>query len=141
MGPEKIVRVVIDTNVVISALLFGGTPGKLVALWETGRIQPFATPAVIDEYLRVLAYPRFRLSEAEIEYLLYRRILPYFEIVEPQPGPPVITEDPADDAFLYCAVAAGAAAIISGDHHLLALGVFRGIPIVAPASFKVPVRK
>ncbi|MFH1981593.1 MAG: putative toxin-antitoxin system toxin component, PIN family [Pseudomonadota bacterium] len=141
MGAKKIVRVVIDTNVVVSALLIGGTPGKLVQLWETGRIQPVASPVIIDEYLRVLAYPRFQLREAEIEYLLYRRILPHFEIVTPESGPPVIAEDLTDDAFLYCAAAAGAAAIISGDRHLLALGTFQGMPIVTPAAFKVPVHK
>ena len=64
-------KVVIDTNVVISALLFGGAPGKLVAFWQRGIIKPKATKEIIDEYLRVLAYPKFELSEKEINYVLY----------------------------------------------------------------------
>ena len=135
MGAQQVTRVVIDTNVVVSALLFGGTPGRLVDCWQTGGIQPFASPAIVNEYLRVLAYPRFDLSETEIEYLLYRQILPFFELVDPKPGPAIILDDPADDAFLYCATAARADAIISGDHHLLDRGRFRSIPIITPAQF------
>jgi uncharacterized protein len=135
VGAQQVTRVVIDTNVVVSALLFGGTPGRLIDCWRTGRIQPFASPTIVEEYLRVLAYPRFELSEAEIEYLLYRQVLAFFEPGDPETGPAVIPEDPSDDAFLYCAVAARACAIISGDHHLLDLGNFRNIPIVTAAQF------
>ncbi|MFA7424434.1 MAG: putative toxin-antitoxin system toxin component, PIN family, partial [Desulfosarcinaceae bacterium] len=58
--------VVIDTNVVVSALLFGGKPGQLVSHWQDGLIRPYASEAIIAEYLRVLAYPRFDLSENDI---------------------------------------------------------------------------
>ena len=56
MGEVEITRIVIDTNVVVSALLFGGVPGKLVPLWKTGRIRVFTSREMIEEYLRVLAY-------------------------------------------------------------------------------------
>ncbi|MBI9086449.1 MAG: putative toxin-antitoxin system toxin component, PIN family [Desulfobacterales bacterium] len=135
MGTQQIVRVAIDTNMVVSALLFGGTPGQLLGLWQEGQIQPFASPAVVDEYLRVLAYPRFQLGEKEIEYLIYRQILPYFQIVTPEPGPVIVNADPSDDAFLHCAVKARVHAIISGDRHLLALETFEDIPIVTTAVF------
>ena len=62
MGTQKVDRVVIDTNVVVSALLFGGTPGELIPLWKSGRIKPLASAEIIDEYIRVLAYPKFKLS-------------------------------------------------------------------------------
>ena len=133
-------RVVIDTNVLISAALFGGTPGRLVPLWRAGRIRPYASAPIVAEYLRVLAYPRFELTQAEIEYLLYRQILPHFELVDPPPGPAVIPEDPADDAFLHCAVEAEADIIVSGDHHLLNLATYLNIPILTVAQFlKSPI--
>jgi putative PIN family toxin of toxin-antitoxin system len=127
-------RVVIDTNVLVSALLFGGTPGKLIPLWKNGIIEPVASKAIFAEYLRVLAYPRFDLSEQEIDYLLSAEILPWVDIVEVPPGEPVVPDDPADDKFVWCALAAGADAIISGDEHLLELDLPQ-LPILTPGQF------
>ena len=128
-------KVVIDTNVVISALLFGGAPGKLVAFWQQGIIKPAASKEIIDEYLRVLTYPKFKLSEEEINYLLYQEILPYFDIIDVQPGPRIIKEDPEDDKFIRCASAAASKYIISGDQHLLALKKYQKITILSPSEF------
>ncbi len=114
-------RVVIDTNVLVSALLFGGSPGKLVSLWKGGAIQPLASAAMFEEYLRVLAYPKFDLSEGEIEFLVSEEILPWFEVVTVPGGQPVVTDDPADDKFIWCAEKGPADAVISGDEHLLTL--------------------
>jgi uncharacterized protein len=60
MGKIKKIRAVIDTNVIVSAILFGGIPGKLISLWKSGRITPLATKDMIDEYIKVLAYPKFK---------------------------------------------------------------------------------
>lgn len=135
MGTQPVTRVVLDTNVVVSALLFGGTPGRLVELWQTGRIRPVVSAAIADEYLRVLAYPRFALSREEIHFLFYDQILPYFEPTVPQSGPPINEEDPTDDMFLCCACGANAEAVISGDRHLLKVKIFRSIPILTVARF------
>ncbi len=129
------VKVVVDTNVVISALLFGGTPGKLISLWQRRVIKPMASKDIIDESLRVLTYPRFKLDEEEINYLLYQEILPFFDIIDAPSGPGVIAEDPADDKFIHCALAGDAAYIITGDQHLLALKVHHKIKIFSPAEF------
>ena len=128
-------KVVIGTNVVISALLFGGAPGKLVASWQQGIIKPAASKEIIDEYLRVLTYPKFKLSEEDINYLLYQEIIPYFDIIDVQPGPRIIKEDPEDDKFIRCALAASARYIISGDQHLLTLKDYQNIKILSPAKF------
>jgi len=55
--------VVTDTNVFVSALLFGGPPGRLIPLWKPAKIQPHLTAEIVDELLHVLAYPRFELAE------------------------------------------------------------------------------
>ena len=127
--------VVVDTNVVISGLLFKGVPGRIVALWRTGAITPYASSEILDEYIRVLAYPKFQLSQQEIEYLLYREILPYFETVIPWKDEPVLSQDPADDKFIHCALDGSIETIISEDSHLLDLGKYKSICIMHPADF------
>lgn len=134
MGKIKVIRVVIDTNVLISALLFGGNPARLIPLWKTGRIQPIASREMMEEVLRVLAYPKFQLSRKEIEFLLYEEILPWFEVIEAPAGSPFIAADPSDDIFLWCAESGKADWIISGDDHLLYLKDFN-IPIVRARQF------
>jgi hypothetical protein len=135
MGQSKIKSVVIDTNVLVSALLFGGVPGKLIPLWKEGRIRPKASKDIIEEYIRVLAYPKFELSEEEINFLLYYEILSYFEILRIQEGPILVSKDPSDDKFIRCAQAAGARIIISGDQHLLRLSPCGQIRILSPSDF------
>ena len=129
------VKVVVDTNVVISALLFGGVPGKLIALWQSDTINPVASKEIVDEYLRVLTYPKFKLSEEEINYLLYQEILPFFDIIDVRQGPQTLEKDPQDDKFIRCALAANAIYIISGEQHLLALKSYHKIKILSPADF------
>jgi len=135
MGKVEITRVVIDTNVVVSALLFGGVPGKLVPLWKAGSIRVLASKEMIEEYLKVLAYPKFGLSEEEINYLLYQEILPYFEIVRTKLGPVIVEADPSDDMFIRCAEAGKANAILSGDQHLLDLKSYGKVKILTPSQF------
>ncbi len=127
--------VIIDTNVSVSALLFGGTPGKIVPLWKSGRIQPHITSEIVDELLRVLAYPKFKLTEKEIQYLLYVEILPYCKVVTVKSGTAIIEEDPSDDIFLRCCEVAEAEALISGDRHLLNLKSHGNTKILAPSRF------
>ena len=136
MGTQKVIRVVIDTNVVISALLFGGTPGKLIPLWKSGHIITLASAEIIDEYIQVMTYPKFKLSEEEIHYLLYFEILPYLDVVSVGPAlSPIIEKDPSDDKFILCAEAGKANFIISGDQHLLSLKNYKKIKILNPKQF------
>ena len=119
MGSKKIKRIVIDTNVLVSALLFNGIPGELISLWKRKIIKPLCSKDILDEYLRVLAYPKFKLIHVEIDYLLTVEILPWFHPVTVPEGKSYIKNDPQDDIFIWCAVEGKANAIISGDNHLL----------------------
>ncbi len=132
---ERIIPVVIDTNVVISALLFGGTPGNLLPLWKSNRIRSYVSKKIIDEYLRVLAYPKFQLSADDIHYILHQELLPWFEVVACEAGPAILSADPSDDMFIHCAEAAKVRTIISGDKHLLSLKSHGDITVVSPSSF------
>jgi putative PIN family toxin of toxin-antitoxin system len=136
MGEVKVIRVVLDTNVIISALLFGRVPGELISLWKSGRLQPLASSQIIDEYIRVLAYPKFKLTEDEINFLLYSEILPFFDVLEVnQESLPIIFADPSDDKFLLCAEIGMADVIISGDRHLLSFNHDKSFIIMDPIQF------
>jgi len=123
-----------DTNVLVSALLFGGDPGELITLWKGQRIQPLSSREIMEEYLRVLAYPKFRLTEEEIEYLVSQEVLPFFEVITVQLGQPFVIDDPSDDKFIWCALEGNAEAIISSDQHLLSLSSCP-VPIFSPSEF------
>ena len=114
-------RIVVDTNVLVSGLLFDGKPGELIKLWKEGRVVPLCSKEIVTEYLRVLAYPKFQLSESEIDFLLAHEILPYFEVLTVTSGKPFVTMDPSDDKFIWCAIEGRADVIVSGDEHLLNL--------------------
>ena len=128
-------NIVIDTNVVISAILFGGVPGKLIDLWKNRRIVPLITEEIMTEYIRVLAYPKFNLSEEEINYIIHQEILPFFKVVKSVPGSSIVKQDPDDDKFIQCAEAGKAKIILSGDQHLLALKSYKNIEIKTPNQF------
>ncbi len=135
MGTVAMTRVVLDTNVLVSGLLFEEKPGEIVERCKTGALKWVMSREMLDELLRVLAYPKLQLSEEEIHYMLYVEVLPYVEIVEVPPGPAVFIGDHADDVFLCAALAAGAACVISGDRHLLRLKCYQGVEILSPAEF------
>jgi putative PIN family toxin of toxin-antitoxin system len=128
-------RIVLDTNVLVSALLFCGPPNRLVTLWQEGRIVLLVSREVLVEYLRVLSYPKFGLTQEEIKELIGENVLPYAETVTVGMHPPVISEDPADDKFLFLADDGRARHIVSGDKHLLSLEEYRGIKILSVRSF------
>jgi putative PIN family toxin of toxin-antitoxin system len=117
------VRVVLDTNVVLSALVFrGGAAGQVRLAWQQGLLLPLVSSATVQELVRVLAYPKFRLSPAEQDELL-ADYLPYTEAVRiPQP-PPAVPEcrDALDVSFMHLAVAGKAQVLVSGDRDLLAI--------------------
>lgn len=130
-------RVVLDTNVVLSALVFGtGAPGHLRTAWQTDHCRPLVSPATAKELLRVLAYPKFRLDSKEQQELL-ADYLPYSETIRiPEPLPVVPPcRDPLDLPFLHLAVAGRARALVTGDADLLALVRVGRCPIVTPANF------
>lgn len=128
-------RVVLDTNAVVSALLFAGVSSKLVPLWQSRAIVALVSRGILEEYLRVLSYPKFKLSEAEIKDLVQEEVLPFVDVIIPRRRLSVVKRDPSDDQFIECAVAGKARVIISGDKDLLSIGSYRKILIQTPAQF------
>lgn len=129
------IRVVIDTNVFISALLFEGVVAQLVPLWKQKSFQYLLSKSVMSEYLRVLSYPKFKLTEAEIKYLLEEELLPFVEIVQERKTKVPSLEDPDDEKFLQLAMLGKAQYLVSGDSVLLKLKNFKQCQILNPIQF------
>ena len=127
-------KVVLDTNVFVSSVFFGGPPHKILEAWRDGRIQLLLSPAILEKYQRVMHELALQFPEIEVEALIGFMIV-HSEIILPPSLPPVIQADPSDDKFLECAVGGEAACIVTGDKHLLKLLKFKGISILKPQEF------
>lgn len=131
-------RVVADTNVIVSAMLWIGTPHEILVASERARLTLWVSPALLRELTGVLNRPKFaprlrelRVSASELT-AGYARLA---RLVKPQRIMRVVTEDPADDEVLACALAARAQYIVTGDSDLLRLQSYRGISILSPTVF------
>ena len=142
MGPKKSgmsYRIVLDTDCIISALIFSRE--KMAWLrhsWQSGAIIPIVNKETVTELLKVLTYPKFKLTKTE-QSLLLADFLPYAETVtthEVPPNLPVI-RDKADQIFITLAVVAKADAIVTGDKDLLILkDSFTTPPIMTLSEFQ-----
>lgn len=133
----KPVGVVLDTNVVASALLWGGTPERLIEAAGEGTLELFTSEALLAELAGILGRSKFaaklrqkNLSAAEV-LARYREIA---EAVEATPIEEAALRDPYDAAVLACALSAQVEAIVSGDEDLHALGTYQNIAILSPAE-------
>jgi uncharacterized protein len=130
-------RVVIDTNLVLSALVFAN--GRLTPLrqaWQSQRIQPIVSRVTATELIRVLAYPKFKLTADEQQELLadYLPCCKTVRIPEPPPKTPPC-RDVFDIPFMELAIAGKATALITGDRDLLSLAGSFTCPIVSAEQF------
>lgn len=135
-------RLVADTNVLVSALLWRGLPHRLLIAMEAGRITLYTSPPLIKELHGVLSRPRLAARLVARQVTLEEVMAGYIRlahVVLPAALAPVILDDPDDDAVLACAVAAEASYIVSGDTHLLKLERFRSIHIVSVRTFVTEV--
>ena len=126
-------RVVADTNILVSALQFGGKPKQLLDLAVDGQIDLVTSEAILAEAVRVLRDKFYRTPEWLAEADQQLRVIA--RLVKPTESLQVIEADPTDDRILDCAVAAAADVLVSGDTHLLSVGSFRGILIQRVAEF------
>lgn len=130
--------IVLDTNIWISALLWGGTPYEVLELSQQQRWVLICTPKILAELQRTISRPKFT-------HLLIRGGWTIQELVDAvssisthvsdQPSSLRIPADPTDEKFVAAAVAGEADVIVSGDRHLLDLKEVAGIPILTPAQF------
>ena len=127
-------KIVCDTNVLISGVLFGGPPRNILLLAIEGIVNNYISPAMASEFRDVISRKKFGLKPAQVEAICLQ-IEDTFEKVFPQKRIKIVKADPDDNAILECAYAAKADYIVSGDNHLLELGKFMKTPILSPADF------
>lgn len=128
-------KIVCDTNILISALIFpGGKPDQIIKLAQMGKVRLFTSPAILLEFKKVLTN-KFKLSEQRINELI-DTITSFATIVKPQMKISVIKQKEDDNRILECAVAGECDYIISGDErHILPLREYQAIKILRASEF------
>lgn len=127
-------RIVLDTNVLVSGVFWRGKPFGILRAWAQSRLTVVGSPEILWEYERVLLEVAKHKVTADMAHwliFLQNRI----ELIQPV-REVKLCRDPMDDMFLSCAVAGHAAYIVSGDNDLLALRTVEGIPILNVAAFR-----
>ncbi|HEX5418376.1 MAG TPA: putative toxin-antitoxin system toxin component, PIN family [Gammaproteobacteria bacterium] len=129
-------RAVTDTNIVVSAFLWGGTPREILDAARCKTITLFTSAALIAELEEVLSREKFAKRIAEVGSSVTEMLGDYLtlaKLVQPTEHP-IVVRDPDDDQVIACALGAEAEVIVSGDTDLLALGSYRGIEILSAAQ-------
>ncbi|MDZ4184666.1 MAG: putative toxin-antitoxin system toxin component, PIN family [Desulfuromonadales bacterium] len=133
------IRIVIDTNLFISALLKpGSNPDMILRSVKSENVLLLMSVAICHEISRVLTYPKIRkrLTASDQELEDFVNLLSSVAIITPGTlDLPFLDADPDDTKYLVCAVEGHADYIVSGDHHLTDLVIYRGIRIVTPVDF------
>jgi len=132
-------RIVCDTNVLLSGLLFGGSCRTIIRLVSEGRVDGFTSSALMTELEGVLLRPKFGLGTSQVGAIV-DLVRQTFVSVSPRETITAVAEDPDDDAVMEAATAAAADVVVSGDEHLLRLGEFHGIRIISPACLAEELR-
>jgi putative PIN family toxin of toxin-antitoxin system len=128
------VKIVLDTNVFISAIFFSGPPAKILQAWKDGKIQIVLTRDILKEYRRVAEELSGKFPKVDTRRIL-ELMSNYGELVETQGISVAVCEDQDDDKFLECAIATGSKLIVSGDKHLLNVSGYEGISVLKPREF------
>ncbi len=136
---SKIERAVFDTNILISAYLWGRTPRRALELVRAGHVDLVSATEAIEEFVWVLAYPKFGFTPEEIRPFV-DDLLSMTQLVEPATVNRIVT-DPTDNLFLGIAMKGNCKVVVSGDHHLLSLKQFRQIRIITVSEFVLTARR
>ena len=127
-------RVVLDTNVLISAILFGGRPRQILEKAIRGDVRLCLSEPILEELKGVLQRSKFGYSSEMIQ-LIVIELMSIADFVNPSATLNVVLEDPEDNRILECAVEVEANCIVSGDSHLLKLRRYRNTEILNAAGF------
>jgi putative PIN family toxin of toxin-antitoxin system len=125
------VKIVLDTNVFVSGIFFGGPPGAVLEAWQDGRVQLVVSLEVLNEYNRVCEELARKFADVDPSSFLTLAAL-QGEVCKPAPLPEQVCDDPDDDKFISLAISAGANCVVTGDKLLLAASGYGGIEVIRP---------
>jgi putative PIN family toxin of toxin-antitoxin system len=128
------VRIVLDTNVYVSATLSKGNPYHVLNSAERGESDLHISPFILDEIEDVLNREKIPFEDEDVERFV-DKVLTIATVVTPDDMPEVIEDDPSDNHILACASEVDAEYIVSGDRNLLELEKYKGIEIIEPTEF------
>lgn len=131
------IRLVLDANVLVSALFWSGVPAKILACWRKEEIQLVFSQAIMEEYARVIfliAQKQNSISSDDVSALLDALTI-NGELASPFFLAEQVSADPDDEKFIECALGAQCPLIVSGDKHLLDVSGYAGITVLKPAQF------
>jgi uncharacterized protein len=128
------VKIVLDTNVFVSGIFFGGPPGTILEAWQDGSVQLVVSLEVLTEYNRVCEELALQFADVDPSSLLALAAL-QGEVCEPAPLPAQVCDDPDDDKFISLAISAGVTYVVTGDKQLLAVNGYNGIKAIRPREF------
>lgn len=126
-------RVVLDTNILVSALLWRGTPYRCLLAVQAGLADLILSPPILDE-LRTVLVTKFRHTASDADEAI-KLIRTTADMVEISGGIRAVPDDPDDDKFIETAQIGRAGLIVSGDRHLLELGSAAGVPVITAREF------
>jgi putative PIN family toxin of toxin-antitoxin system len=127
-------RIVLDTNVLMSGIFFGGAPGKILRAWQDGQITLTASPEIVEEYVATAEVLSTRYVSLHPEPIL-SLVVKNSELWQSPALAMQVCSDPDDDKFLACALASDAKYIVSGDKALRRVSGYRNIIVVNPRQF------
>ena len=125
-------RIILDTNVLVSGIFWGGAPLKILDHWVSGNLDIVISPEILDEYVRVINELGGKQPSLAAQWV---DLLTTYPVIIKKRVSLSLSRDPDDDKFLECAVSGSADCIVSGDDDLLALKHIHTIPILKPAAF------
>jgi uncharacterized protein len=129
------VRVILDTNVVLSGFFFGGLPGRILDAWRDRRLILVLSAPILFEYREAGARLEARYGGAEFEAFIGLLVMNSELVDAPAHLPEQACEDADDDKFLAAALASGTRVVVSGDAALLRATGWNGIEVVRPRQF------
>jgi putative PIN family toxin of toxin-antitoxin system len=127
-------KIVLDTNVLISGIFFSGPPGTILHAWHAGKLQLCVSVEILEEYLNVAERLASRYAGVEYEGIL-ELIVHNSDLVQAPDLPDRVSKDPDDDKFLACALASKTSIIVSGDSDLILVSGYADIQVLTPKAF------
>jgi putative PIN family toxin of toxin-antitoxin system len=133
-------KIVLDTNVLISGIFFKGPPYQILDAWRNGRLTLIVSPEILLEYQRVANILKHKYSKIDIHPIL-ELIMRNAKFITSNKIDEQVTDDPDDEKFIECAITGNVSIIISGDNHLLKVSGYAGIQVLKPKDFVVEYLK
>jgi uncharacterized protein len=127
-------RIVLDTNVLMSGIFWSGPPFEILKAWKQGKISLVVSQAILSEYMRVAEILSEKYPLVDLAPFL-ELLTMYAELQEPIKLSQAISRDPDDEKFIACALAAKVRWIVSGDKDLLSIPNDIGVEVITPSEF------